>query len=78
VTELYLNSSIDDVSGVGPKVKIQLEKLGIESVQDALFFLPKSYENRTKITQIKTRKTTKKVLDLKIIVWKFSNKMVGK
>ena len=53
MTELYLNSSIEDVSGVGPKVKIQLEKLGIESVQDALFFLPKSYENRTKITQIK-------------------------
>ena len=53
MTELYLNSSIDDVSGVGPKVKVQLEKLGIESVQDALFFLPKSYENRTKITQIK-------------------------
>ena len=53
MTELSLNSSIDDVSGVGPKVKIQLEKLGIESVQDALFFLPKSYENRTKITQIK-------------------------
>ena len=46
MTELYLNSSIEDVSGVGPKVKIQLEKLGIESVQDALFFLPKSYENR--------------------------------
>jgi len=29
-------------------------------------------------TQVKTRKTTKKVLDLKIIVWKFLNKMAGK
>ena len=34
--------------------------------------------NRKKTTQIKTRKTTKKVLDLKIFVWKFSNKMAGK
>ena len=33
---------------------------------------------RKKTTQVKTRKTTKKVLDLKIIVWKFSNKMDGK
>jgi len=31
-----------------------------------------------KTTQVKTRKTTKKVLDLKIILWKFSNKMAGK
>ena len=31
-----------------------------------------------KTIQIKTRETTKKVLDLKIIVWKFSNKMAWK
>ena len=34
--------------------------------------------NRKKPTQIKKRKATKKALDLKIIVWKFSNKMAGK
>ena len=48
-----LNSPIDKIKGVGPKIKSQLEKIGINFVEDALFLLPKSYENRTKLTQIK-------------------------
>ena len=49
----YLNSPIEKIKGVGPKIKSQLEKIGITHVEDALFLLPKSYENRTKLTQIK-------------------------
>ena len=52
MTNFFLNTSIENIKGVGPKVKIQLEKIGIETIQDALFYLPKSYENRTKITKI--------------------------
>ena len=48
-----LNSPIEKIKGVGPKIKSQLEKIGITHVEDALFLLPKSYENRTKLTQIK-------------------------
>jgi len=48
-----LNSPIEEIKGVGPKIKSQLEKIGIHNVEDALFMLPKSYENRTKLTQIK-------------------------
>lgn len=48
-----LNSPIDEIKGVGPKIKSQLELIGINNVEDALFILPKSYENRTKLTQIK-------------------------
>ena len=48
-----LNSPIEEIKGVGPKIKSQLEKIGIHYVEDALFMLPKSYENRTKLTQIK-------------------------
>ena len=48
-----LNSPIDEIKGVGPKIKSQLELIGINNVEDALFLLPKSYENRTKLTQIK-------------------------
>ena len=48
-----LNSPIDEIEGVGPKIKSQLELIGINNVEDALFLLPKSYENRTKLTQIK-------------------------
>lgn len=51
-----LNISIDKIKGVGPKVNAELQKLGINSIQDALFLLPKRYENRTKITQIKDLK----------------------
>jgi ATP-dependent DNA helicase RecG len=49
----FLNSPIDEIKGVGPKIKSQLELIGINNVEDALFLLPKSYENRTKLTQIK-------------------------
>ena len=49
MTEYLLNKSIDNIKGVGPKVKTQLQKLGIETIQDALVYLPKSYENRSKI-----------------------------
>ena len=52
MTNFLLNTSIENIKGVGPKVKNQLEKIGIETIQDALFYLPKSYENRTKITKI--------------------------
>ena len=48
-----LNSPIDEIKGVGPKIRSQLELIGINNVEDALFLLPKSYENRTKLTQIK-------------------------
>ena len=37
-----LNSPIDEIKGVGPKIKSQLEKIGINFVEDALFLLPKS------------------------------------
>ena len=52
MTDYLLNKSIENIKGVGPKVKTQLQKLGIETIQDALFYLPKSYENRTKLTKI--------------------------
>ena len=48
-----LNLPIEKIKGVGPKIKSQLEEIGITHVEDALFLLPKSYENRPKLTQIK-------------------------
>ena len=43
---------IDQLKGVGPKLKATLAQLGIESVQDLLFHLPYRYEDRTRITPI--------------------------
>jgi|TARA_B100001094_G_scaffold74244_1_gene70587 ATP-dependent DNA helicase RecG len=53
VTTNSLKSPIENIKGVGPKIKEQLEKLGIKYVEDALFMLPRNYENRTKLTLIK-------------------------
>ena len=48
-----LQRNITEIKGVGPKVKEELNKIGINYIQDALFLLPKKYENRTKLTSIK-------------------------
>ena len=48
-----LQKNIAEIKGVGPKVKEELNKIGIKYIQDALFLLPKKYENRTKLTSIK-------------------------
>ena len=48
-----LQKNISEIKGVGPKVKEELNKIGINYIQDALFLLPKKYENRTKLTLIK-------------------------
>jgi ATP-dependent DNA helicase RecG len=41
------------LKGVGPKVAKLLEKCGIETVQDILFYLPYKYQDRTRITPIR-------------------------
>ena len=48
-----LQKNISEIKGVGPKVKEEFNKIGVNYVQDALFLLPKKYENRTKLTSIK-------------------------
>ncbi|MFL2753953.1 MAG: ATP-dependent DNA helicase RecG [Gammaproteobacteria bacterium] len=53
MTTNSLKAPIENIKGVGPKIKEQLEKLGIKYVEDALFMLPRNYENRTKLTLIK-------------------------
>lgn len=48
-----LNSlAITQLKGVGSKMALRLQKLGIHSVQDILFHLPLRYEDRTRICPI--------------------------
>ncbi|HAA65174.1 MAG TPA: hypothetical protein DCE04_08380, partial [Thermoanaerobacter sp.] len=42
-----LNLDIQYVKGVGPKRAKLLKKLGINTVEDLLFYFPKDYENRS-------------------------------
>lgn len=47
-----LSSSIQYVKGVGPKLAQLLSKKGISTVEDALYFLPRDYEDRRRITPL--------------------------
>ena len=41
--------AVDELKGVGPKLKEKLAKLEIENLQDLLFHLPLRYEDRTQV-----------------------------
>lgn len=41
-----LNLPIQYLKGVGPKKANLLKKLGIQTVKDALYYLPSQYEDR--------------------------------
>ncbi|MEE8481905.1 MAG: hypothetical protein V3S12_01000, partial [Acidiferrobacterales bacterium] len=43
------SQSITALKGVGPKLARKLERLGLFTVQDALFHLPFRYQDRTRI-----------------------------
>lgn len=47
-----LSKAITELKGVGPKMAENLEKLGIEKVQDLLFHLPLRYQDRTQVYPI--------------------------
>ena len=46
---LNLNSSVSELSGVGKTREAQLKKLGIETIKDLIFCLPRSFEDRSQI-----------------------------
>lgn len=47
-----LGSSITYIKGVGPKLAQVLHKKGIDTVEDALYFVPRLYEDRRRIIPI--------------------------
>jgi ATP-dependent DNA helicase RecG len=55
-----LNLDIQYVKGVGPKRAKLLKKLGINTVEDLLFYFPKDYENRSDILKIEDLKVGEK------------------
>ncbi|MCL5036979.1 MAG: ATP-dependent DNA helicase RecG [Chloroflexi bacterium] len=50
---VILNSSIQYLKGVGPKMAGKLERLGIKTVEDLLFHFPRRHEDRTNFRRIK-------------------------
>jgi ATP-dependent DNA helicase RecG len=50
--EKPLTTSIQYIKGVGPKISQKLAKKGINTIVDALYFLPRKYEDRRTIKKI--------------------------
>lgn len=48
-----LNKSIQYIKGVGPSRAAILKRLGIETVEDLLYFFPRRYEDRSQLIPIK-------------------------
>ena len=47
-----LKTKVQFIKGVGPKIAEKLDKLGVKTVQDLLFYFPRAYLDYTKITKI--------------------------
>ncbi len=52
MSEGTLSSSIQSIKGVGPKLSKLLEKKGIKTLEDALYFVPRAYEDRRRIQTV--------------------------
>jgi ATP-dependent DNA helicase RecG len=50
--ELSLDAPVQYAKGVGPKRAELLEKIGIKIIEDLVYYLPRKYLDRSKITQI--------------------------
>ncbi len=49
----FLKKDIRYLKGVGPKKQSLFRRIGVKTVEDLLFLVPRRYEDRTKITPIK-------------------------
>lgn len=54
--DYFLNTPVRYFKGVGPKKSEYLEKLGIRTAEDVLYYLPARYEDRSKFTAVKDLK----------------------
>ncbi len=50
---MNLDESIQYIKGVGPKLGQLLARKGIETIEDAIYYLPRAYEDRRRITPIR-------------------------
>jgi len=52
MSKTKLDTPIQYLKGVGPKIAKLLRKLGVETIEDLIYFFPRAYEDRTNIKQI--------------------------
>ncbi|MBR3320224.1 ATP-dependent DNA helicase RecG [Candidatus Saccharibacteria bacterium] len=61
-----LSSAISEIRGVGPKTEEVLNKAGIKTVKDLLYYLPRTYDNYTETVKLSDIKPGKVVIKGKI------------
>ena len=44
-----LNEKIQYIKGIGPKKADKMSKLGIFTIEDALFYFPRQFEDRSRV-----------------------------
>ncbi len=59
---INLDTSVQYLKGVGPKMFELLNKLGIYTVKDLIEYYPRTYEDRTKVVKIDEFEKDKNVL----------------
>ena len=69
--ELY--DSIDTLKGIGSKKKEIFSRYGINTLEDLLFFFPKSYEDRRRTVKIADLKAGENALTEGCVVSSYSN-----
>lgn len=52
MSNVKLDTPVQYVKGVGPKVSKFLKKLGVQTIEDLIYFFPRGYEDRTNIKPI--------------------------
>ena len=50
---VHLDTPVQYLKGAGPKVAKLLKKLGIDTIEDLIYFFPRDYEDRTRIKPIR-------------------------
>ncbi|MBQ6396479.1 ATP-dependent DNA helicase RecG [Candidatus Saccharibacteria bacterium] len=63
---LSLDSRVEEIKGVGPKTSDLLEKAGLKTVKDLLYYLPRTYDNFTETTKLSDIRPGKVVVRGKI------------
>ncbi|MBU0686357.1 MAG: ATP-dependent DNA helicase RecG [Candidatus Margulisbacteria bacterium] len=57
-----LKTPVRYIKGAGPKISKLFERMGVSTVEDLLYFLPRSYEDRSLIAPISTLRPDQEVL----------------
>lgn len=56
MSEITIITPIGELKGIGPKKEAIFRENGLETVEDLLYFFPRSYQNRKEVTPIKNLK----------------------